>query len=236
MVGPIRPQFVLFGSSIVQFSFSNGGWGAILADLYSRKADILVRGYAGWNSRNGLQVLEQVFPKDASIQPSLVIVYFGGNDSMLPDPLGLGLHVPLPEYVENMRKIATHLKSLSQKTRLIFLTAPPVNEEQMRKAFSGIMRENSRTNKLLQMYSDACVELCREMDIKAVDLFTSMQKRNDWSTVCFTDGIHFSSEGSKIVVEEILKVLEEADWEPSLQWNSLPTEFEEFSPYPTARV
>lgn len=37
MVGPIRPQFVLFGSSIVQFSFSNGGWGAVLADLYSRK-------------------------------------------------------------------------------------------------------------------------------------------------------------------------------------------------------
>ncbi|XP_040372208.1 GDSL esterase/lipase CPRD49 isoform X3 [Rosa chinensis] len=169
------------------------------------------------------------------IQPSLVIVYFGGNDSMLPDPLGLSLHVPLPEYVENMRKIATHLKSLSQKTRLIFLTAPPVNEEQMRKAFSGIMRENSRTNKQLQMYSDACVELCREMDIKAVDLFTSMQKRSDWSTVCFTDGIHFSSEGSKIVVEEILKVLEEADWE-RLQWNSLPTEFEEFAPYTASRV
>lgn len=37
MVGPLRPQFVLFGSSIVQFSCSNGGWGAILADLYSRK-------------------------------------------------------------------------------------------------------------------------------------------------------------------------------------------------------
>lgn len=37
MVGPVRPQFVLFGSSIVQLSFSNGGWGAILADVYARK-------------------------------------------------------------------------------------------------------------------------------------------------------------------------------------------------------
>ena len=37
MVGPPRPQFVLFGSSIVQFSYSNQGWGAILADLYARK-------------------------------------------------------------------------------------------------------------------------------------------------------------------------------------------------------
>ena len=37
MVGPVRPKFVLFGSSIVQFSFSNEGWGSILADLYARK-------------------------------------------------------------------------------------------------------------------------------------------------------------------------------------------------------
>ena len=37
MVGPVRPEFVLFGSSIVQDSFSNEGWGAILATLYARK-------------------------------------------------------------------------------------------------------------------------------------------------------------------------------------------------------
>jgi hypothetical protein len=37
MVGPARPLFVLFGSSIVQESFRNEGWGAILADLYARK-------------------------------------------------------------------------------------------------------------------------------------------------------------------------------------------------------
>jgi hypothetical protein len=37
MVGPIRPQFVLFGSSIFQLSFLKEGWGAILSHLYSRK-------------------------------------------------------------------------------------------------------------------------------------------------------------------------------------------------------
>ena len=40
MVGPSRPQFVLFGSSITQFSFANGGWGAILADVYARKVTL----------------------------------------------------------------------------------------------------------------------------------------------------------------------------------------------------
>ncbi|KAK1264920.1 GDSL esterase/lipase CPRD49 [Acorus gramineus] len=70
------------------------------------------------------------------------------------------------------------------------------------------------------------------MDLKFVDLFTAIQKRDDWSTACFTrDGVHFSSEGSKIVVREILKVLKEAEWIPSLHWKSLQTEFAEDSPY-----
>lgn len=44
------------------------------------------------------------------MQPSLIIVYFGGNDSIGPHPSGLGPHVPLPEYTENMSRIADHLK------------------------------------------------------------------------------------------------------------------------------
>jgi len=43
------------------------------------------------------------------IQPSLVIVYFGGNDSTHPHPSGHGPHVPLSEFIENMRKIGEHL-------------------------------------------------------------------------------------------------------------------------------
>ncbi|EXB58999.1 GDSL esterase/lipase CPRD49 [Morus notabilis] len=103
-------------------------------------ADIVLRGYSGWNSRRALQVLDQVFPKDAAVQPTLVIVYFGGNDSVKPHPSGLGQHVPLPEYVENMRKIAIHLKGLSEKTRIIFLTAPPINEDQIREICLSIFK------------------------------------------------------------------------------------------------
>ncbi|XP_062155888.1 GDSL esterase/lipase CPRD49 isoform X2 [Alnus glutinosa] len=226
MVGPARPQFVLFGSSIVQLSFGHGGWGATLADIYARKADILSRGYFGWNSRRALEVLDQVFPK-----PSLVIVYFGGNDSMGPHSSGLGPHVPLPEYIENMRKIATHLQSLSEKTRIIFLSCPPVNEAKVRGNTSQIFSELVRTNELCQSYSEACIKLCQEMGVKVIDLFTALQKRDDWMDACFIDGVHLSAEGSTIVVREILKVLKEADWEPSLHWKSIPTEFPEDSSY-----
>ncbi|XP_059667990.1 GDSL esterase/lipase WDL1-like isoform X3 [Cornus florida] len=184
MVGPGRPQIVLFGSSIVQFSFSHEGWGAILADIYARKADIILRGYSGWNSRRALEVLDKIFPK-----------------------------------------------SLSEKTRLIFLGAPPVNEAKIREFLSGKFDKLGRTNESCRIYSEACIKLCREMDVKAIDLWTALQQRDDWLTACFTDGIHLSSEGSKIVVEEILRVLRLADWKPSLYWKSMPTEFSEDSPH-----
>ncbi|XP_011624765.1 GDSL esterase/lipase CPRD49 isoform X2 [Amborella trichopoda] len=208
MLGPCRPQIVLFGSSIVQFSFANGGWGATLADIYARK--------------------------DADIQPSLVIMYFGGNDAMGPHSSGLGPHVPLSECKENLRKLANHILSLSEKTRLILLSCPPVNEDMFQSTTSGIFGQVTRSNEICRQYSEACIELCKEMGLKVVDLWTSIQKRDDWATACLTDGVHFSSEGSDILVAEILQILKEAEWEPSLHWKALPTEFAEDSPYDLA--
>ncbi|KAL3617514.1 hypothetical protein CASFOL_037835 [Castilleja foliolosa] len=239
MVGPGRSQIVLFGSSIVQQCFEVGGWGAILTDLYDRKADIILRGYSGWNSRRALQVLNQIFPKhlnlnvaqDAAIQPSLVIVYFGGNDAMYPHPSGLGAHVPLLEYVENMKKIYIHLKSLSEKTRLIFLTSPPVNEAMIREHFGNAHDNQDKTNESCRIYAEALVDLCRELNIKVVNLWTAIQQRKDWAATCLRDGIHLSTEGNKIVTKEILKVIKEANWDPSLYWVSMPNEFGEDSPY-----
>ncbi|KAJ6755750.1 ISOAMYL ACETATE-HYDROLYZING ESTERASE 1 [Salix purpurea] len=58
-----------------------------------------------------------------------------------------------------------------------------------------------------------------------------MQQKDDWLTTCFTDGVHLASEGSKIVANEIMRVLEVAEWEPSLHWKVLPSEFVGISPF-----
>eukprot|EP01018_Ginkgo_biloba_P033484 Gb_35159 [translate_table: standard] len=150
---------------------------------------------------------------------------------MGPHSSGLGPHVPLPEYTQNIRKIATYLKDLSETTRLLFLSCPPVNEDMLRGLASSILSPLERTNEECRKYSEACIEVCKEMELKVVDLWLAIQRRPDWSTTCFTDGVHLSSEGSIIVVEEILKVLKEAEWEPSLHWKNMLTEFSETSPY-----
>ncbi|KAG9147759.1 hypothetical protein Leryth_018809 [Lithospermum erythrorhizon] len=220
MVGTRRPKFVLFGSSIVQFSFIYQGWGAILADLYSRRADIILRGYAGWNSTRALQVMQEVFPLDAVEQPSLVIVYYGGNDSK--GPTQPGFHVPLPQYVTNMEHIIAHLKGLSESTHLLFLGTPPVNVKQI---VENSGDDQGYTNENCGRYSAALLELCRRKNVEVVDLWTAIQQHPNWEDVCFTDGIHFTYEGSKIVVREILKVLKQIDWSPSLFWKSMPVEY-----------
>ncbi|XP_076919815.1 GDSL esterase/lipase CPRD49-like isoform X2 [Bidens hawaiensis] len=213
MVGPRRPEFVLFGSSIVQLSFGLNGWGAVLKTLYSRKADIFVRGYSGWNSRQALQ--------DDPVHPSLAIVYFGGNDAAQHRSNGDNSHVPLSEYVENMRKIANHLTSLFENTRLIFLTAPPVNEPQLLQ----VLGSDDHTNELRQKYADALEELCLDMGIKVINLCSVFKLHPDWEETFFIDGMHFSEHGSQVVAKEILLVLKQADWKPSLWWQDMPSEF-----------
>lgn len=50
---------------------------------------------------------------------------------------------------------------------------------------STYFSELVRTNELCRMYSEACIELCKEMDVKVVDLWTAIQKREDWMNACF---------------------------------------------------
>lgn len=216
-IGPNRPIVVLFGSSIVQLSYGLHGWGASLTNLYSRKADIFLRGYIGWNSRMALDVYKQIFPKDAKIQPSLVIFYFGGNDSADPK-FPFGKNVPLDEYVENMRKIALHIKCLSEKTRLIMLSAPAVNEKQLVENYGD---NRGRTNERGKIYSEAGIKLGQQLGVPVIDLWSALYERSN----VFWDGMHLTKEGSEIVFNKIKDVILKAEWEPSLDWNKMPNEF-----------
>lgn len=78
----------------------------ILDDLFHNH--VLTMSKSGFESNKVFFLV--IWIQGAAVQPTLVIVYFGGNDATNPHPSGKGAHVPLPEYVENMRKIALHLK------------------------------------------------------------------------------------------------------------------------------
>ncbi|XP_022145517.1 GDSL esterase/lipase At2g38180-like [Momordica charantia] len=220
MVGPVRPKFVIFGSSIVQFSFDDKGWGADIANLYARQADVILRGYAGWSSDQALKVVDKVFPKDSTIQPALVIVYFGGNDASINFPNS----VPLDRFTDNMTKIVDHIKCLSTTTRSIFLTPPPINSEQLKQLMPGL--EKLRTMENLELYADALIDICKKLGVEYVDLFRAIQNKEDWLTF-FRDGVHFNEKGSRAAFDEIKNMINKKNWTPNLDARAMPIEFED---------
>ncbi|BAT86429.1 hypothetical protein VIGAN_04407900 [Vigna angularis var. angularis] len=107
---------------------------------------------------------------------------------MGPHLSGLGPHVPLHEYIENMRKILIHIQGLSERIRIIIsVVLLSIRKECVE---TLVLSELVRTNESCQSYSEACIKLCKELDVKVVDLFNALQKRDDWRNACFTDGIH----------------------------------------------
>ncbi|CAN6453139.1 unnamed protein product [Victoria cruziana] len=124
----MRPRIVLFGDSLTEQSFRPGGWGASLADAYSRKADIVVRGYGGYNSRWALFLLDRIFPNGFEDPPVAATVFFGANDAALLGRASGRQHVPILEYKENLRKIVCHLKKLSPNILVVLITPPPIDE------------------------------------------------------------------------------------------------------------
>ena len=51
--------------------------------------------------------------------------------------------------------------------------------------FSVGLDELPRTNELARVYAEACVEMCKDLNIKVIDLWSVLQKQDNWSA-CFT--------------------------------------------------
>lgn len=100
---------MLFGDSITEEAFGEGGWGASLANHYSRSADVVLRGYSGYNTRWAARVAGRAVASIAG-PVSAVTVFFGANDAALPDRACALQHVPLAEYKDNLRAIFALLK------------------------------------------------------------------------------------------------------------------------------
>src|SRR4051812_26127614 len=75
-----RKKVCFFGDSITQHGINpSEGWISNLAYWWSRRVDILNRGFSGYNSKWGLSIVDSVVISEA---PNLVFVFFGANDAV----------------------------------------------------------------------------------------------------------------------------------------------------------
>lgn len=116
-----RSEVVLFGDSITQEGHYESGWGVLLQKYYRRRADVLNRGYGGYNTRRALAALPYVFPPDR--QYLLSTVFWGANDSV--SPTNALQHVPVDEFRLNLQMILEAALSVSRV--VVVITPPPVD-------------------------------------------------------------------------------------------------------------
>lgn len=217
----MRPKIYLFGDSITEESFADGGWGASLTHHFSRAVDVVLRGYSGYNTRWALQVLEKVFLAAATTttdrggdggEPLAVTVFFGANDACLPDRCSAFQHVPVHEYRQNLHNIVSFLKKRWPSTLIVLITPPPIDEdERLRYPYvENVLGLPERTNDAAGAYAQACVAVAGECGIPVVDLWTKMQQFPDWKKAYLRDGLHLTQSGNRIVFEEVVLKLREA--------------------------
>ncbi len=98
---PKRKKALFFGDSITQHGLNPAinGWLCEFANYWTRRVDVINRGFSGYNSRWGVLIVEEVVVSEL---PDIVFVFFGANDAV---DTWVGQHVPLSEYQNNMEKI-----------------------------------------------------------------------------------------------------------------------------------
>ncbi|XP_051200097.1 GDSL esterase/lipase At5g45920-like [Lolium perenne] len=209
----MRPSIVLFGDSITEESFGEGGWGAHLANHYSRSADVVLRGYSGYNTRWASLVAGRAI-SSISGAVAAVTVLFGANDASLPDRASAFQHVPLPEYRDNLRAICAMLRARWPSAAVILITPPPVNERgRVRYPYGGDMSGlPERTNEVTGRYARACMEVARQAGLRVIDIWSRMQKFPGWETSFLRDdGLHLTPLGNRLLFEEVVFALRDAN-------------------------
>ncbi|KAJ5855506.1 Esterase SGNH hydrolase-type subgroup, partial [Penicillium soppii] len=219
-------QFILFGDSITQMG-SNQELGfaflAALQESYSRRLDVINRGLAGYSTAHAIKVFDKVFPPPQIANVRLMTIFFGANDACVP---GHDQHVPVEKYKENLKTIIQHPATVAQNPHIIIITPPPVNEYQLEgfDASKGSAHP-SRTAILAKQYAAAAKEVGAALNVPVADLWSAFTKSAGWQAGqpligsrdapnnetfagLFTDGLHLSPAGNRIVYDEIMKVIE----------------------------
>mmetsp|Transcript_60613 Transcript_60613/g.148707 ORF Transcript_60613/g.148707 Transcript_60613/m.148707 type:complete len:287 (+) Transcript_60613:115-975(+) len=252
VVPPPRPYIVLFGDSLTQMGFGefttastttstatssssseifSPGWVSLLSTVYQRRADVLNRGYSGYNTRHALDIiLPNVLGDDNTAvsghddpqpnPPLFCTVFLGANDSALP---GERQHVPKEEYAKNIAKIVTKIKQRyysnyesensnkatgSTKVSIILFSPPPVDQVKWRREL-GLYEHFDRSNDVARQYGLAVQEVANELGCPFLDAWALLGGNQNVETYSqhLSDGLHLSTSGNRLLFDGLMDLI-----------------------------
>ena len=195
-----RQTIMFFGDSITQHGFQteNGGWLIILNSWWTRRADILNRGFSGYCSRWARYVVDDVV---ISEHPNLLFVFFGANDAI---DQSQPQHVPLEEFQSNLEEIIRKVHSEFGKSfPIALITPPPIWEPVLeeRNKSKGKTPSLDRTNVRTRRYVEVVKRLGKSFDIPVLDLWDACDGISEDRALYLIDGLHLNAAGNQKLAE-----------------------------------
>lgn len=211
-------KFLLFGDSITEFSHYQGGFSlaAKLADDYTRKLDIVKRGFSGYNTRWTLPIFKQVLDTELEGPGKirLAYIFLGTNDA------SFGFQgVPIEEYKLNLD---TMVKLALERGIKLVIVGPALHGQQL---FIDACEEKGRpldgpfsSSKNTREYADAAWEVALAHKLPFLDLWYLFQKNGGWSSdelllgspdlsEYLFDGVHYSARAYEVFYDALIKLI-----------------------------
>ncbi|KAJ2777297.1 isoamyl acetate-hydrolyzing esterase [Coemansia javaensis] len=215
---------VCLGDSLTQrgWSVAHSGWVAQLSEAYARRLDVVNRGYGGFNSRWGAEIMPRVMPAYASSDGGrprmrLLTVFFGANDAQYE---GYRAHVPLDEYQANLERIIDAVRSprsllYSPDTRILLITPPPLGDKlyaEYENPDYGLRKVIERDHATSARYVEAARATAARLGLVCVDLFAAIEARvaaaraassskYDGYDEFLLDGLHLNAAGNQLLFD-----------------------------------
>ncbi|KAK9458859.1 SGNH hydrolase-type esterase domain-containing protein [Lipomyces oligophaga] len=199
-----------------------------LSYYYGRRADVLNRGLSGYSSKwlrsqlsrviAELEVLERELNQQVAF---LFIFWLGTNDSCVE---GVEHHVPISEFLRNVRSIISDVHSAFPHARVLLVTPAPISISKIRD--SNLRSDGSdRTQVATKEYADALLHCPVEIEpekLRRIDLFEAIAAASgakitentveELQTIDvnnFTvDGLHLNGDAYRILYKLVLRELE----------------------------
>ena len=217
----IRPTILLFGDSLTEYGFGTDnddddnnnntgvGWASLLSHTYTRRADVLNRGFSGYTSNHAVSLVHRVF----GVVPNGVLfmtLWLGANDAAIP---GEPQHVALPTYKSNLKSLLRLLRSsIKEDHPILLLTPPPVDEVAWKQhcddKYGDVSKESTRRNSLAQAYGEAVKEVAgMDMNCAVVDTWELLEGETPERGQYLSDGLHLNETGNRKVYQGIMATI-----------------------------
>lgn len=240
-------KFILFGDSITQFTSAQDLTFALqpaLQDLYSRKLDIINRGFSGYNSEHAKFILPKILEHELNEEKNnikLLTIFFGTNDTFqIDDKINEIQAISIERYRENL---VAMVKLCIENNIKPIIIGPTLHDNRLSRigyvASGRDLKNDSTTNKRNHEYSKTAASVAQEYGVPFLDLWKGFQNHGGWTeeqlysqngnvdeseyinlSSLLHDGIHLTGEGYKILYKELIRIIN--DQFPHMNPDNLP--------------